>query len=698
MRAEIPPLESSETPGGHVVPENIRNVALVGHGGSGKTSLAEALLFVAGQTTRLGRTEDGNTVTDHEPEEIERELSLGLATASFPWGQQRITLIDTPGYADFIGDARSALRAADMAVFVVSGVDGVEVQTEALWQFAGEEGIPRIIFVNKLDRERASFQRTLDQLRETFGKGVAPVQVPIGSESSLSGLVRVVSNTAVEYTSGNPKGKPGTAPESMADVMAKMHTALVESVVETSDDLLEAYFEGVEPDRATIVKVTHAGILSGEIQPVLCGSATQLIGIDALADFIAEFGPNPLERASVPLVGGGTLPKDSGPVAYVFKTTSDPYVGRISLLRVYSGEVKADDVLESSSREKVRVHNLFTMQGKEHNDAADLIAGDIAAVAKIEDLRPGDTLHAPGSSVAIAPVTMPRPVMSVVVSPHSSQDEEKLSTALARITEEDPTLEVERRAETKETVLAGLGDTHLDVTVARLARKFGVEVETSIPTVAYRETIAATAEAEGKHKKQSGGRGQYGVAFVRFEPLPRGSGYEFVDAIKGGSIPRQYIPAVDKGVHEGLERGILAGFPVTDVRATVYDGKYHSVDSDELSFRMAGIMAVRAAAPSLRATLLEPIVHARVSVPEDYMGDVIGDLNSKRGKVLGMDSDGRFRIVTAEVPLAEMQRYAIDLRSITGGRGSFEMEFDHYEEVPRQEAQKIIASAQQEEA
>jgi len=681
-----------------VVPENIRNVALVGHGGSGKTSLAEALLFVAGQTTRLGRTEDGNTVTDHEPEEIERELSLGLATASFPWGQQRITLIDTPGYADFIGDARSALRAADMAVFVVSGVDGVEVQTEALWQFAGEEGIPRIIFVNKLDRERASFQRTLDQLRETFGKGVAPVQVPIGSESSLSGLVRVVSNTAVEYTSGNPKGKPGTAPESMADVMAKMHTALVESVVETSDDLLEAYFEGVEPDRATIVKVTHAGILSGEIQPVLCGSATQLIGIDALADFIAEFGPNPLERASVPLVGGGTLPKDSGPVAYVFKTTSDPYVGRISLLRVYSGEVKADDVLESSSREKVRVHNLFTMQGKEHNDAADLIAGDIAAVAKIEDLRPGDTLHAPGSSVAIAPVTMPRPVMSVVVSPHSSQDEEKLSTALARITEEDPTLEVERRAETKETVLAGLGDTHLDVTVARLARKFGVEVETSIPTVAYRETIAATAEAEGKHKKQSGGRGQYGVAFVRFEPLPRGSGYEFVDAIKGGSIPRQYIPAVDKGVHEGLERGILAGFPVTDVRATVYDGKYHSVDSDELSFRMAGIMAVRAAAPSLRATLLEPIVHARVSVPEDYMGDVIGDLNSKRGKVLGMDSDGRFRIVTAEVPLAEMQRYAIDLRSITGGRGSFEMEFDHYEEVPRQEAQKIIASAQQEEA
>jgi elongation factor G len=681
-----------------VVPENIRNVALVGHGGSGKTSLAEALLFTAGQTTRLGRTEDGNTVTDYEPEEIERKLSLGLSTASVPWGRYKLTLIDTPGYADFIGDARSALRAADLAVFVVSGVDGVEVQTEALWHFAGQEGLPRIIFVNKLDRERSSFQRTLDELRDAFGKGVAPIQVPIGSESDLSGLVRVVSNTAVLYEGDNPKGAPGEAPASMSGTLSDMHTALVESVVETNDELLEAYFEGVEPDRAKIVEVTRAGILTGEIQPVLCGSATHLVGIDTLAEFLTEFGPSPLERSPVPLENGGTLALDGGPAAYIFKTTSDPYVGRISLMRVYSGTIHADDVLETSSGDRVRMHNLFFMQGKEHKDAQELVAGDIAAIAKIENLRPGETVHAAGAPITISPVSMPRPVMSVVVSPHSSQDEEKLSTALARITEEDPTLEVERRAETKETVLSGLGDTHLDVTVARLARKFGVEVETSTPTVPYRETIAATAEAEGKHKKQSGGRGQFGVAFVRFEPLPRGSGYEFVDEIKGGSIPRQYIPAVDKGVQEGLERGILAGFPVTDLRATVYDGKYHSVDSDELSFRMAGIMAVRAAAPNLRPTLLEPIVRAQITVPEDYMGDVIGDLNAKRGRVLGMDSDGRFRIVTAEVPLAEMQRYAIDLRSMTGGRGSFEMGFDHYEEVPRQEAQKVIASAQQEEA
>ncbi|NIA24763.1 MAG: elongation factor G [Gammaproteobacteria bacterium] len=683
-----------------MVPERIRNVALVGHGGSGKTSLAEALLFTAGETTRLGRTEDGNTVTDFEPEEIERKLSLGLSLASLPWKGYKITLIDTPGYADFVGDARSALRAADLALFVVSGVDGVEVQTEAMWHMAGEEGLPRIIFINKLDRERSSFSLTLDALREAFGKGVAPVQVPIGTEAELSGLVRVVSNTAVTYTDGNPKGTPTQAPESMEETMSKMHMALVESVVETDDELLEAYFEGVEPDRAKIVEVTRQGILTGDIQPVLCGSSTRLIGIDTLAEFLTEFGPSPLERPPVPLEGGGSLAitTDGDPVAYVFKTTSDPYVGRISLLRVFSGTVHADDNLETSSGERVRVHNLFFMQGKEHKDASELVTGDIAAVAKVENLRGGETLHMPGTKITIQRVAMPKPVMSVVVSPQSAQDEEKLSTALARIVEEDPTLQVDRRSETKETVLSGLGDTHLDVTIARLSRKFGVKVDTSIPKIPYRETIGAKAEAEGKHKKQSGGRGQFGVAFLRFEPLPRGAGYEFVNAIKGGSIPRQYIPAVDKGVREGLERGILAGYPVTDVKATVYDGKYHSVDSDELSFRMAGILAVRAAAKDLRPTLLEPIVRVDIRVPEDYMGDVIGDLNAKRGRVLGMDSEGHFRIVTAEVPLAEMQRYAIDLRSMTGGRGSFEMTFDHYEEVPRQEAQKIIASAQKEEA
>lgn len=683
-----------------MVPEKIRNVVLVGHGGSGKTSLAEALLFTAGVTTRVGRVEDGNTVTDFEPEEIERQISLSVGIASFTWKDHRVNVVDAPGYAGFLGDARSALRAADLALFVVSGVDGVEVQTEILWDLAVEEGIPRAVFINKLDRERSSYSRTLAELQGAFGKRIAPVHLPIGSEHDLSGLVRVVSNRGHTYSSGVPVGSPIEPPADLAPTVEETRIALVESVVETDDELMEKYFEGEEPSREQMVEVIHQGMLEGEVQPVLIGSATALIGIDTLADFLVDFGPNPLEHAAPPLAVGDEFVVDpDGPaVAYVFKTISDPYVGRVSLFRVFSGSINADDELEHAGHSgKVRMHNLFFMQGKEHQDASKVVTGDIAAVAKLESVVAGDTLRSPGANVQIARVPFPKPVMSLALFPKAAQDEEKLSTALAKIAEEDPTLHVERRAETKETVLSGLGDTHLDVTVARLARKFGVDVDTAVPTVPYRETITASAEAEGKHKKQSGGRGQFGVAIVRFEPLPRGSGYEFVDGIKGGSIPRQYIPAVDKGIQEGFRRGILSGYPTIDVRATVYDGKYHSVDSDELSFRMAGIMAVRAAAADLRAVLLEPIVNARIRVPEEYMGDVIGDLNAKRGRVLGMDSDGRLRVVTAEVPLAEMQRYAIDLRSITGGRGTFEMEFDHYQEVPHNEAEKIIAAARQKE-
>jgi elongation factor G len=679
-----------------VVPEKIRNVVLVGHGGSGKTSLAEALLFTAGVTTRAGRVEDGNTVTDFEPEEIERQISLSVALASFTWKDHKVNIIDAPGYAGFLGDAGSALRAADLALFVVSGVDGVEVQTEILWELAAEEGIPRAVFINKLDRERSSFARTLAELQEAFGKRIAPVHLPIGSEHDLTGLVRIVSNRGHTYSEGNPVGSPSEPPADLADTVREIHTALVESVVETDDELMEKYFEGEEPSRQQMVEVIHQGMLDREVFPVLVGSASGLIGVDTLADFLIDFGPNPLEHATPPLTAGDGFAVDpNGPaVAYVFKTISDPYVGRVSLFRVFSGSIKADDELEQAGHSgRVRMHNLFFMQGKDHHDAPEVVTGDIAAVAKLESVVAGDTLRSPGSSVRIAPVPFPKPIMSLAVFPKAAQDEEKLSTALSKISEEDPSLGVERRAETKETVLSGLGDTHLDVTVARLARKYGVEVDTAVPTVPYRETFTASAEAEGKHKKQSGGRGQFGVAFVKFEPLPRGSGYEFVDGIKGGSIPRQYIPAVDKGIQEGLQRGVLAGYPTIDVRATVFDGKYHSVDSDELSFRMAGILAVRAAAALLGAVLLEPIVKASIRVPEEYMGDVIGDLNAKRGRVLGMDSDGRLRVVTAEVPLAEMQRYAIDLRSITGGRGTFEMEFDHYQEMPHNEAEKVIAAA-----
>jgi elongation factor G len=678
-----------------LVPEKIRNVALVGHGGSGKTSLAEALLFVTGATTRQGSIEAGTSMLDYEPEEQERKISLGLSVASVTWQDHKFNIIDTPGYIDFSGDARAALRAADLALFVVSGVDGVEVQTEILWRAAEEEGIPRAIVITKLDRERASFTRTLAQLREAFGKRVAPVQVPIGIEADLKGVVRVVSGRSFTY---GPDDRTGTlsqtTPPEAEELAASTRESLIESVVETDDELMEKFFEGEVPDADTIVRTVHQGMLKGEIFPVLVASAARRIGVDTLCEFLFDFAPNPLERSLPPLAKGEPIPLSSdGPVlGYVFKTISDPFVGRISLFRVYSGTVRADDDLQISGGGHARMHNLFYLMGKDHVDTKEISCGEIGAVAKVETLHAGSTIHSAGLEIELAPVTFPNPVTELSISPKSQHDEEKLSTALHRIVEEDPTLRVDRKPETGETVLAGLGDVHLDVTLARIHRKFGVDVATALPRVPYRETITSAAEAEGKHKKQTGGRGQFGVAFVKFSPLPRGSGYEFIDAIKGGSIPRQFIPAVNKGIQEALERGILAGYPVVDVTAEVYDGKYHNVDSDELSFRMAGIQAFRAAAPNLKAVLLEPIMRLSIRVPDDHTGDVMGDINSKRGRVLGIDSDGNSRVIESEVPMVEIQRYAADLRSMTSGRGTFEVRFDHYAEVPHQEAQKVIAA------
>ncbi|HSJ82806.1 MAG TPA: elongation factor G [Acidimicrobiia bacterium] len=676
-------------------PEKVRNVALVGHGGSGKTTLAEALLFVGGATTRRGSVEQGTTVLDYEPEEIDRAISLSLAVATFNWNDHRINLIDTPGSSDFSGDARAALRAADLALFVVSGVDGVEVQTEQLWNVAGEEGIPRAVVVTKLDRDRSSFERTLDQLRESFGKAIAPIQVPIGSEEGLSGLVRVASERAYEYAGGDKTGKEVDLPAEVESLVHSAHIALVETVVETDDEMMEAYFEGTEPSREQIVSTIHSGILTGDIQPVLVTSAEKMIGIDLLAEFIVDYGPNPMERRLPPLSSGEPIsPATDGPaIAFVFKSVSDPFVGRISLFRIFSGAVKADQELEVAGGGRVRLHNLFKLQGKEHQDVPDLPTGGIGAVAKVENVRVGDTLRSPGTDVTFERIAYPRPVAEVAITPRSHHDEEKLSTALHRIEEEDPTIRIERRADTGETILAGLGDTHLDVTVARISRKFGVEIDTSLPVIPYRETVTATAQAEGKHKKQSGGRGQFGVAVVKFAPLPRGSGYEYVDSIKGGSIPRQFIPAVDKGIQEALRRGVLAGYQMIDISAEVIDGKYHAVDSDEMSFRMAGIQALRAAASDLNPILLEPVMKVTVTVPEDDLGDVMGDINSKRGRVLGMEGDGTLRSVVAEVPMAEIQQYAAELRSLTSGRGSYEVEFDHYAEVPHNEAQQVIAAA-----
>ncbi len=680
-----------------MVPEKIRNVALVGHGGSGKTSLAEAFLFVAGVTTRQGSVEQGTAVLDFEPEEHDRHISLGLSVATVEWMGHRINLIDTPGYADFSGDARAALRAADLALFVVSGVDGVEVQTELLWKAAEDEGIPRAIMITKLDRERSSFSRVLAQLREVFGKQIAPIQVPIGSEADLRGVVRVVSGRAFIY---GPDDKVGTVsetpPTEVVDLVTSTHEALIESVVETDDDLMARYFEGEIPSPDVIRTTVHQGMLAGEIFPVLVGSATRRIGVDTLCEFLIDFAPNPLERKLPPLVAGEAIPiQADGPAfAYVFKTVSDPFVGRISMFRVFSGSIKADADLEVTGGGHVRMHNLFFLMGKEHIDTKEVVCGNIAAVAKAENVHAGATLRTPGLKAQMVPVSFPNPVTEVAISPRSQHDEEKLSTALQKILEEDPTLRVDRRAETGETVLAGLGDTHIDVTIARIHRKFGVDVETALPSIAYRETITATADAEGKHKKQTGGRGQFAVANVKFMPRPRGSGYEYIDSVKGGAIPRSFIPAVDRGIQEALERGVLAGYPVIDIAAEVFDGKFHAVDSDELSFRMAGIQSFRAAAPNLNPVLLEPVMHLTIRVPEDHTGDVMGDINSKRGKVMGIDSDSSSRVIEAEIPMSEIQRYAADLRSMTSGRGTFEIRFDHYAEVPHQETQKVIAAAQ----
>lgn len=676
-------------------PEKVRNVVLVGHGGSGKSTLAEAMLFVGGATNRMGSVDGGTTVFDHEPEEIARNISLSLATGTVDWNDHRINIIDTPGSSDFVGDARSALRAADLALFCVSAVDGVEVQTEQLWKAAGDEGIPRAVIITKLDRERSSYSRTLEELRSAFGKQIAPIQVPIGSEAGLRGLVRVATERAYEYAGGAKTGIQVDLPSDVADLVHEAHTGLIETVVETDDQMMEAYFEGKEPTRDQIVATIHSGILSGDIHPVLVTSAAKLVGVDTLLEFIVDYGPNPLERVLPPIESGemGAVSPDGPVVAYVFKTFSDPFVGRVSLFRIFTGSIKADQDLETPRGGKVRLHSLFKLHGKEHRDVSDLPVGGIGAVAKVDALKAGDTLRSPGAGIVVRPVEYPRPVTEIAITPRSHQDEEKLSTALSRIAEEDPTVRVERRPETGETILAGLGDTHVEVTLERINRMFGVEIDWTLPTVPYRETITATAEAEGKHKKQTGGRGQFGVAFVRFSPLPRGSGYEFVDSIKGGSIPRSFIPAVDKGIKEALDRGILAGYPVIDVSAEVYDGKYHAVDSDEMSFRMAGIQAFRAAADRLRPVLLEPIMKAKVVVPEDYLGDVMGDINSRRGRVLGMDGDGSLRVVTAEVPMSEMRQYAAELRSLTSGRGTFEVEFDHYAEVPHNEAQQVIEAA-----
>jgi elongation factor G len=681
-------------------PAKIRNVALVGHGGAGKTSLAEALLFCAGAINRLGRVEDGSTTTDFDPEEVRRGISLSLALAPFEFEGHKLNVLDTPGYADFVTDVHAALRVADLAIVVVSAVEGPEVGTDIAWRIAEDAGLPRMFFINKLDRERASYQRTLDELRERYGAGVAALELPIGEEPSFKGVVDLLSDNAYLYE-GAGKVTQGPVP---ADLEARAHEVrdnLVEGIVVADDDLMERYLEGETIDPKELREALAKGVVEGSVFPVACGSASKVIGIDRLATLITELGPSPLDRPPVEVqAGGGTTavrPDPSGqPLALVYRTLADPYVGKVSFFKALSGTIRPDVQLTNPrSHNDERLHALFTMRGKEQETVPEVPAGDLAAVAKLADTATGDTLAPKGTPVVVPPIEPPTPVLTIAIKPKSKGDEDKLMTGLHRLQEEDLALRVRRDDETHQTLLSGMGETHLHLVTEKLARKFGVEVDTEEVRVPYRETVTGLAEAEGKHKKQTGGHGQFGVAFLRVEPQERGAGFEFVDKIVGGAIPRQFIPAVEKGVVETMSTGGVFGYPVVDVRVTLYDGKFHPVDSSELSFKMAGSLALKDAMAKAHPVMLEPISVLEVTVPSQFQGDIMGDLNSRRGRVQGTEAVGNGeQMVTALVPTSEILRYSIDLRSLTGGRGRFSVRHSHYDLLPSHLVDKVAKKAE----
>ncbi len=682
--------------------EQIRNVAFVSHGGAGKTSLTEAALFTAGAINRLGRVEDGNTTTDFDPDEIKRVVTIGTALAPLEWEGAKINLLDTPGYFDFVGDVQAALRVVESAVVVVCAVSGVEVGTEKVWGFADEFKLPRAIFINKVNRENADFDRTLEQLRQFFGVKVFPLQFPLGQEESFRGVVDLVKMKALLFQKdGSGAVNEEEIPAEFNDKAAEMREKVIEAAAETDDALMEKYLEEESLSEEEVKSALRKGTMEGKIVPVLCGAATTNCGLQPLLDLIVSALPSAAER---PPLQGKIPGKDEETTrepfitdpfsALVFKTVADPYVGRINYFRVFSGRMKADAQVYNSSKDKTeRVGNLFFMSGKNQIQTDEIVAGDIGAVTKLSSTVTNDTFCDKANPIVFPPIEFPEPVLSFAMEPKSKGDEEKVSTGLARFLEEDPSFSVERRTDTKEVVISGMGDTHLDVIVERLSKKFGVEVELKTPKVPYKETIRGSSSKEGKYKKQSGGRGQYGHVHLSLTPMTRGEGFEFEDKIVGGVVPRQYIPAVEKGILEAMEEGIVAGYPVVDIKATLYDGSYHPVDSSEMAFKIAGAMAFRGAMEQSEPILLEPIMEVEVIIPESYMGDIMGDLNSRRGRIQGMTPGEGLQTIKAQVPLAEMFTYAIELRSMTQGRGQFTMKHSHYEEVPPHESEKIAAAA-----
>ena len=679
--------------------EGIRNVALVAHGGAGKTSLAEAMLFDAGVINRLGRIEEGNTALDFEPEEIKRTSSISTGFHQLAWKKHTVTLIDTPGDQNFFSDTKTCLQAADAAVVVIDAVDGVKVQTEIGWEFVDDFKLPRAIFINKLDRERADFQRTFEDAKGLFQPKLIILQLPIGAEAGFKGVVDLITRKAYVYEDG--KTKVSEIPADMKDSVEVEREALIENIAEADDALVERYLEGETLSEEDLKHALRKGTLARTFVPVICGSAARNVGIDLFLDFIVGAMPSPLD-------GGAKIGKDPATgkeierapdpqapfAALVVKTITDPYAGRLTLFRIFSGTIGGDGTFYNAKKEvRERYNQLLVILGKEQKPVDGAGPGSIVAVAKLKETGTGDTLCDEANKILFTAVEPIPTLISYALSAKNKGDEDKVFTSLTRLLEEDTSLRIDRLAETKEIILHGQGQIHIETTVERLKRKFNVEVQLNIPKVPYRETIKKKVRVQGRHKKQTGGHGQFGDCWVQFEPQPRSKGFEYVDAIVGGSIPRQYIPAVEKGIVESAQRGVLAGFPCVDFKATVDDGSYHAVDSSEMAFKIAGSLAFRKAAEQADPVLLEPVMKVTVIAPDEFMGDIMGDLNSRRGRVLGMENAGKNQIINAYVPMSEFQTYAPDLRSMTGGRGIYRMEFSHYDEVPSHIAQKIIEAA-----
>ncbi|HSC04488.1 MAG TPA: elongation factor G [Solirubrobacteraceae bacterium] len=684
----------------HKPADRIRNVALVGHRGSGKTSLHEALLFQAGTINRMGTVVDGTTVSDSDPDEKARQMSITAAMSTFEWQDRKVNLIDTPGDSSFIADALGALRVCESAIFVINGVMGVEVHANRLWQRAAELDLARLIFVNMLDRERADFFRTLESLKSAFGQHVVATEIPIGSEHEIRGVIDLVDMKAYEYDgTARENCKEIPIPDELAEQAQEYREKLMDEVAENSDALMERYLEGEEISHQEIVTALKDGTNHGAMFPVTCGVATRNLAVNRLLDAIVDDLPSPVKHGGLE-VGEVTLEpaEDKEMFAYVFKTRADPFAGRINLFRVYQGEVKQDSqVLNTRTHTKERIGTLLTFEGSGTGHPTEFGPGDIGAVAKLKETKAGDWLAARDEPIEMPSIKLPAPVMAFAVEPKSKGDEEKVFTALRRLQEEDPTIDLHRDEQTGEQIVAGLSQVHVEVIVERLKSRFGAEVILNPPHVPYQETIRKPAKAHGRHKKQTGGRGQFGDCHIEIEPTAPGEGFEFVNAIKGGVIPTGFIPAVEKGVVEAMQEGVVAGYPVKDVRVRLYDGSYHTVDSSEMAFKVAGSLAMKQAMEQAGPVLLEPIMLVTVSAPEDAVGDVIGDLNSRRGRPLGMEPVGAgMTEVKCEVPMAEMLSYAPDLRSITGGQGEFTMEFLRYEEVPGHLAGKVVEEARAE--